>query len=562
MKQKKPHFNTLTTPYESSLEGGVPFCEYPRPQLKRESYLCLNGSWRFTLLRGEKRVYEGNILVPFPPESRISGVCRKIGKRELLIYERTFTPLPGEGRLILHFGACDQTAQVFVNGKKAGEHSGGYLPFSFDITDLLTEGENLLRVEARDPMDLSLPYGKQTKKRGGMWYTKVSGIWQTVWLERVPDSFIRRITLEPDLHGVDIRVEGGGEVKRLTYEGGEYLFTGDHLRLEVPSAELWTPESPRLYPFTLESGGDRVESYFALRTVGIGEENGMPRLLLNGKPYFFHALLDQGYFPDGIFLPADPRGFLDDILRAKECGFNTLRKHIKIEPELFYYYCDRHGCLVMQDAVNSGSYSFLIDTALPTLFLKKGVRHRASKRRRDAFFECALGMTELLRNHPSVVYYTVFNEGWGQFDADGAYERLKACDPSRIWDATSGWFKEKKSDVESLHVYFKPIKIKASERPTVLSEFGGYSMKLDTHSFNLKKTYGYRKYTDLEVWQADLEALYTEQIAPALEKGLCGAVLTQLSDVEDETNGLLTYDRRVLKCNAERMRAVAERLKL
>jgi beta-galactosidase/beta-glucuronidase len=290
-------------------------------------------------------------------------------------------------------------------------------------------------------------------------------------------------------------------------------------------------------------------------------KNGKSYICLNGRPYFFHGLLDQVYFSDGIYTPATPEALENDILTMKACGFNMLRKHIKIEHKLFYYYCDKHGMAVFQDLVNSGDYSFLIDTALPTAGFKKGISHKASPRRRRIFESDSTATVEHLYNHPSVVYYTIFNEGWGQFDADENYERLTALDPSRIFDTTSGWFHEKKSDVQSEHIYFKKLNLKSNtKRPLVLSEFGGYSYKVEGHSFNLDKTYGYRFFTDREKFENTLEGLYLNEVIPMIERGLCATVYTQVSDVEDETNGLMTYDRQVLKVDTVRMRALAEKL--
>ena len=562
-KTKKPRTVSLTTEYEDDM-AEVPFEEYPRPQLRRESYLSLNGKWRFSIQRGEAEVYNGEIVVPFAPESRISGVMRDIEDDDLLIYERDFSLPEGYsgGRVLLHVGACDQYARVSVNGAFVGENEGGYLPFCFDITDMLREGENALCIEARDPMDIELPYGKQTSERGGMWYTKVSGIWQSVWLEEVPESYIKNVRFTPDLCGVDIEIEGGEEEKTLVLDGVEHTFTGSRYRLDISEPRLWSPEDPYLYNVEIISGKDRVRSYFGLRTVSVEESGGKAFIALNGKPYFCHGLLDQGYYSDGIFLPATPRGFEDDVLRMKECGFNTLRKHIKLEPELFYYYCDKHGMLVFQDMINSGRYSFFVDTALPTVFLKSGVSHRASKRRREHYEKTSEGIMKALYSHPSVVYYTIFNEGWGQFDADYYYDRFKALDPTRIYDTTSGWFKTRRSDVESEHVYFKPVKLKAREgRPMVLSEFGGYSCKLAGHAFNLDKTYGYRYFNDAVDFENALVALYDGEVISAIENaGLSAAILTQVSDVEDETNGLLTYDRRRLKVSASRMKELSRRL--
>ena len=568
VKEKKtPDFRRLTTPFEENM-GGTPWDEYPRPQLKRDSYLCLNGDWSLSALRNGQESEIGTIRVPFPPESRLSGIDRRFDKNDTLIYRRTVTLPQGFGgeRLILHFGAVDQSCSVSINGHQAGEHEGGYHPFSFDVTDLWHEGENEITVLVRDPLDEELPYGKQREKRGGMWYTPISGIWQTVWIEAVPATHIERIRIDTTLTSATLRVTGGDTQKTLILhtENGDkqYEFEGDTFTLTPDNIHLWKPDDPYLYRFTLRSGEDEVQSYFALRTVDIGEGKNGPVIRLNGKPTLFHGLLDQGYFADGIYLPASPEGYRFDIQRMKSLGFNMLRKHIKIEPELFYYECDRLGMIVFQDMVNSGKYSFMIDTALPTIGLKKGITHKASPRRRAAFEGAARETVELLYNHPCVCYYTIFNEGWGQYDADRVYSELKALDPSRIWDATSGWFAERQSDVASEHIYFRPVKLKTdSDKPLVLSEFGGYCYAEKDHLFNPDQSFGYRNFDTAEALTAGLEALYREQIIPALRTtNLCALVLTQVSDVEDEVNGMVTYDRRVVKVDGERMRAVAKDL--
>lgn len=567
---KKPRTVTLTTPFEEALnKTEIPFSEHPRPQMKRDSYLCLNGEWDFIIMGKKGTKFDGKITVPFPPESKISGVMQEIGKHDLMIYTRTFTLPDGfiKDRVLLHFGAVDQYAVVYVNGTLVGKHADGYLPFSFDITPYLQDGSNTLTVEAKDPLDLKLPYGKQTSKRGGMWYTKVSGIWQTVWLESVPKNHIERLKITPALDKVTIQVQGGESEKTLRLQTPDgvknYEFTGDTVEITIENPQLWSPESPYLYDFSLVSGEDEVVSYFALRTITIRDFEGVSRICLNEKPYFFHGLLDQGYFSDGIFLPATEEGFKNDILQMKACGFNMLRKHIKLEPDLFYYYCDKYGMVVFQDMINSGKYSFLIDTALPTVGPRRGISHKATKGRKEAFYRSAEGIIKELYNHPSVCYYTIFNEGWGQFSADRCYKDMKPKDPTRIFDTTSGWFHEQMSDVDSEHIYFKPVQLKPRQgRPMVLSEFGGYSCKLEGHAFNLDKTYGYRYFSEREAFEKALVELYEKEILPQIPKGLCASVLTQVSDVEDETNGLLTYDRQVLKVNPEVMKALAERMNL
>ena len=554
---KKLELETLYTPFEENL-GEIPWDVYPRPQMKRDSYICLNGKWNLAVRHGAVRVPLGEILVPFPLESRLSGIEHELREDELLIYERKFTLPDGfkKDRVLLHFGAVDQICKVFVNGESAGGHEGGYIPFSLDITELLCDGENTLTAEVSDPLDTELPYGKQTKKRGGMWYTPVSGIWQTVWLESVCDKYIENIKITPASNSVTIEVIGGSKESQLILDGKEYNFEKS-VTVSPEKAECWTPDNPKLYDFTVISGDDKVDSYFALREVKT-EGN---KILINGEATFFHGLLDQGYFPDGIFLPATPEGFEKDILTMKKLGFNMLRKHIKIEPDIFYYYCDKYGMFVFQDLVNSGKYNFLIDTALPTIGLKRGITHKASKKRREVFEKTASETVELLYNHPSIVYYTLFNEGWGQYDAVRLYREMKTLDSTRVWDATSGWFWTDESDVLSEHIYFKPLRLKNDGRPLVLSEFGGYSYKAEGHVFNKHNTYGYKFYKDLGVFKEGLYKLYTEQVVPMVEKeNLCATVYTQVSDVEDETNGLFTYDRQLLKVDKAEMQEIAEKI--
>ncbi|MBQ9748882.1 MAG: glycoside hydrolase family 2 [Clostridia bacterium] len=562
MKQK---FQNLKTPFAKNAKDA--WSIYPRPQMQRASYLPLCGDWSFYVRKSNACIPLGKINVPFPPESMLSGIMRTPEKHGKYLYKKIFTVEKAflDERVLLHFGAVDQIARVTLNGNCLGEHVGGYLPFSFDVTDAVHCGENELCVEVTDEIDTDIPYGKQRHDRGGMWYTPISGIWQTVWMESVPTEYLRHLRITPTVNSVTIVCEGGADEKLLQIEtphGTEtYRFTGDTITVTVKEPRLWTPETPYLYYFSLTSGKDTVRSYFALRTITVGRANGRDLLLLNGKPYFFHGLLDQGYFSDGIYLPASPDGFRYDIETMKSLGFNTLRKHIKIEPECFYYDCDRLGMIVFQDMVNSGPYHFLIDTALPTVGLKRGISHHASPRRREIFESHARETVTHLYNHPCVCYYTVFNEGWGQYDADRIYGELRTLDPTRIYDATSGWFTKKESDVRSEHIYFKKLRFKDGNRPLVLSEFGGYSCKLPQHAFNLDKTYGYRFFETEEQLQDALEHLYLDEVIPAIrEKGLCAAILTQVSDVEDETNGLVTYDRRRVKVSPERMQRIADAL--
>ncbi len=532
----------------------VPFLEYPRPQLKRSSYYSLNGLW------------ENGIVVPFPPQSQLSEYNKKVTSK--LTYVRKFELPEGfvKNKLLLHFGAVDQIAEVYLNGKKVGSHEGGYLPFTLDITEAYQTGENELVVKVTDTLSFKYPYGKQCKKRGEMWYTPISGIWQSVWLESVPENYIENIKITPDMTGIDLEIETKAPEYEVTIYAGETevkkVFQKKKVRIDLAEPVLWTPEAPHLYDMHIKAGADEVDSYFGLRTVDIREVEGKNRICLNGKPIFLHGVLDQGYFSDGIYLPASAEGYEFDIKEMKRLGFNTLRKHIKIEPECFYYMCDKMGMLVMQDMVNSGRYSFFGDTALPTIgFTKRNDTKRfPNKKHRVIFVQHTKDTLQHLYNHPCIVYYTIFNEGWGQFDSDNIYDMVKELDGSRIIDTTSGWFRNNKSDVESSHVYFKEMELGETERPHILSEFGGYSNILKEHSYSLHNQHGYSFYDSKEEVTDQIILAYEKMVLASIKNGLCGSVYTQLSDVEDEVNGIYTYDRKECKVDADKMRDLSKRI--
>ena len=549
---RRGHHELWSESGEKARETDCCWQEHPQPQMKRDRWVSLNGIWQ---LNGQP------VKVPFPPQSQLSGYTGKVGSR--LTYETTFT-VPGDfirERVLLHFGAVDQIAEVEVNGKVVGSHEGGYLPFSLDITEALREGENRLAVRCTDTLSHDYPYGKQRKRRGGMWYTPVSGIWQSVWLENVPETYIKNLTITPDLHGVDISVEGVDGFT-VTLEGKEYSFEGNTGRIEVETPVLWTPENPHLYPIAVTAGADRVESYFALRTISLEERGGVNRVCLNGQPIFLHGVLDQGYFCDGIYLPGDESEYEKDILRMKELGYNLLRKHIKVEPEAFYYACDKLGMLVMQDMVNSGPYHFIGDTALPTFGFKKkkDTLGGMSGKRKEFFLKHTEDTIRHLYNHPSIVAYTIFNEGWGQFCSDEVFRKVKEWDPTRLADSTSGWFAQQENDFDSEHIYFKVIPLSPGKRPLFVTECGGYSMAAEGHLYSKYNQYGYGTCDDVEELTGQIENMYRGMILPHIPGGVCGCIYTQLSDVEDEINGLYTYDRRVCKVNREAMASLAKEL--
>lgn len=533
----------------------IPLSRYPRPQLKRNSFISLNGRW------------DDGTVVPFPLEA-----CVNNKKASKYSYHRRFSVPDNfiEDRVLLHFGAVDQIATVYIDNAVVGTHEGGYLPFEYDITEyLLNTPEHILRVDVTDTLSHLYPYGKQKKHPGGMWYTPVTGIWQSVWLESVPENYIEALEVTPSLNSVNLQIysEAKSFEVNITF-GGQPVFSGTFedpsIDIEIDNPKLWTPDTPNLYDITIKTETDEVSSYFGLRTVSMEKVNNIPRILLNGKPFFFHGVLDQGYFPEGIYTPNSEKDYEDDILRLKALGFNTIRKHIKIEPECFYEACDRLGMLVFQDMVNNGKYSFIKDTVIPNFLSKRkaDTRLRIKDEVKYVFEQHMEHTLSHLYNFPSIVYYTIFNEGWGQFDSDTMINICKAMDRHRIFDATSGWFNQYDSDVESVHNYFKKYDFKASDKPVILSEFGGYSLKIRNHCFSKIGNYGYGNAKTVEELTDRIEKLYSEEIIPAIDKGLCGSIYTQLTDIEEETNGLYTYDRAVCKVIPERIRALSDRLKI
>lgn len=516
---------------------------YPRPQMKRRNWQSLNGIWSAD--NGD------TCEVPFCPESALSGTTQDFGEHYTLSTHFTLDPSLNGDVILLHFGAVDQVAHIYLNGEVLGTHENGYLPFTFEINKASLSVVNELSVEITDNLDPCYPYGKQKRKRGGMWYTAVSGIWQTVWLEAVPALYIREIQVETSGSSVSIK---------------KYLSDGttetDQKTVEDP--HLWYPEDPYLYRETVTHGEDEVEIYYAFRSIAIhGRE-----VYLNNEPLFLNGVLDQGYYPDGIFTPASPLEYERDILRMKELGFNTLRKHIKLEPDIFYYYCDLNGMLVFQDMINNSDYSFFRDTALPALFPSaKHDDRKAHKdtRSREQFLSSMRAIMWQLQNHPSVIGYTIFNEGWGQFDSDHLYELAKRLDPSRLIDSTSGWFAQNKSDLSSQHFYFDFQRnrmkkaIRETDRPVFLSEFGGFSLRIDGHTY-ADKEYGYEKVKDTDSLTNRIIREYENLIFPYIKKGICGCIYTQLSDIEDEINGFYTYDRKVCKVEKERIRELSRKV--
>ena len=544
---------------------------HPRPQLRRETWMDLNGKWDFAVQADEKKpeAFDRTILVPYCPESALSGIHNHFPEGSFLFYRR-YVRLPEAAaghRILLHVGAADQALTCYVNGVEIGSHTGGYTAFTMDITRAVRE-ENEILLRVRDDLtDTAFPRGKQSLTPGGMWYTPVSGIWQSVWLEWVPETYIQSLDIRADMTEAVLDTGDAslsGTVTVMAPEGNVTLpLTGGRAVFRPETPRLWSPEDPYLYEFEITTGADRVSGYFALRSWDIRNVDGIPRLCVNGKPRFFHGLLDQGYWPDGIYTPPSPDCYRQEILAMKRMGFNTLRKHIKVEPEEFYYQCDKLGMFVFQDMVSNGDYSYLKDTILPTLGFQRKNDRRAhpDKRSRQMFLDNMKAQVLQLKNHPCIAMWTIFNEGWGQFDATAAYHTLKALDDSRFVCSCSGWFRGGESDVLSRHIYFGQWHhLKRTDKPLVLTEFGGICLAVDGHLYNPDKSYGYQSSKDSEDYRKKLLTLYRKHILPAIPKGLCAAIYTQVSDVEEEINGLLTYDRQVTKPDAEEMRCLSDAL--
>ena len=544
---------------------------HPRPQLRRETWMDLNGKWDFAVQADEKKpeAFDRTILVPYCPESALSGIHNHFPEGSFLFYRR-YVRLPEAAaghRILLHVGAADQALTCYVNGVEIGSHTGGYTAFTMDITRAVRE-ENEILLRVRDDLtDTAFPRGKQSLTPGGMWYTPVSGIWQSVWLEWVPETYIQSLDIRADMTEAVLDTGDAslsGTVTVMAPEGNVTLpLTGGRAVFRPETPRLWSPEDPYLYEFEINTGADRVSGYFALRSWDIRNVDGIPRLCVNGKPRFFHGLLDQGYWPDGIHTPPSPDCYRQEILAMKRMGFNTLRKHIKVEPEEFYYQCDKLGMFVFQDMVSNGDYSYLKDTILPTLGFQRKNDRRAhpDKRSRQMFLDNMKAQVLQLKNHPCIAMWTIFNEGWGQFDATAAYHTLKALDDSRFVCSCSGWFRGGESDVFSRHIYFGQWHhLKRTDKPLVLTEFGGICLAVDGRLYNPDKSYGYQSSKDSEDYRKKLLTLYRKHILPAIPKGLCAAIYTQVSDVEEEINGLLTYDRQVTKPDEEDMRCLSEEL--
>ena len=574
-----------------------PLAEYPRPALRRDSCEILNGPWQYAITQTAEypAAWQGSILVPYSPEAPASGVGRTLQPGQWLHYHRLFAPPAGEGgRVLLHFGAVDYACAVQINGHLAGGHRGGYWPFTLDITDLLNGTDrNSLWVAVQDPTSHGTQArGKQTLKPGGMFYPAQSGIWQTVWLERVPDNYIQTLTVTPDYDArtVTVRVHtakpGGavnlwamvraGGVTIAEDWGSDEADQDGEVTLNIPEEHFfpWSPDTPFLYDLTVgtnqgeEAEFDTVHSYFALRKWSCAPDaHGVLRFCLNDKPILLNGLLDQGYWPEGLYTPPSDAAVERELSEVKALGFNLLRKHAKIEPQRWYYHCDRLGLIVWQDIVNGGSAYNLWFVTYLTNVLQPLLRRfpdgkaaysllsRAKPAGREEYAHELADTVQALRCHPCIACWVPFNEGWGQFDAGKAVQALRTLDGTRLVDEASGWFDQGGGDVHSLHNYFYPLRIRPQKRTVALSEYGGIAWPMPGHE-PPHKTYGYGTAKDRQELTARYKKLQLKTALPQLEKGLSALVYTQLTDVEDEVNGLFTYDRAAVKPDANAVRSV------
>ncbi|MBQ4245131.1 MAG: glycoside hydrolase family 2 [Clostridia bacterium] len=579
----------LKTKWTDTVDNTCPRNEYPRPQLVRDEWLCLNGEYEYAVTPEQSSRparFDGKITVPFAIECLLSGVGRRIDENDRLWYRRYFTvPDSFKGKtVLLHFEAVDWQCEVWVNSVRAGGHTGGYCPFTFDITDLLIDGENELIVKVYDPTDAGWQQrGKQFHKSVGFWYTATSGIWQPVWLEAVNADYIEKIKITPDIDKkcvfLKTDIKGGGALSAKILKEGEVIFEGSvepECEIPVEDMRLWSPEDPFLYDLELTltngSGSDTVKSYFGMRKYSIGKDKkGLPRIMLNNEPYFMNGLLDQGYWPDGGLTAPTDDAMIFDIEKMKELGFNMLRKHIKTEPHRWYYHCDRLGMIVWQDMMSGGKPLNLIYAgAFPNINVhvrdnQYKMFNRDKPEWREQFKEELFEMIDSLYNFTSIACWVPFNEGWGQFDAKEIGESVKKYDPTRVVDHASGWHDQGGPDFKSVHKYIFPVHLpterRKAGRPFVLSEFGGYSRTIEGHVWNFKKSFGYIKFSNEKTLTQGYQRLFNNQIIPLIEKGLSATVYTQVSDVEFEVNGIYTYDRKILKLDASTIKAINKKMK-
>jgi beta-galactosidase/beta-glucuronidase len=574
----------IVTPWAEKVNPASPLPEYPRPQMVRGNWKNLNGLWDYAVTpkdANRPNSFNGKILVPFAIEAALSGVGKTVGKDSVLWYRTTFSlPAATNGkRVLLHFGAVDWQAEVTVNGQKIGSHQGGYDPFSFDITSALKKGNQQLEVRVWDPSDDGRqPRGKQVKQPSGIWYTPVTGIWQTVWIEVVPQTYIASTKQTPDIDKQTLslsvnaeNLQSGDQVRVSAWDGQtkvtEQTASGNNeISLPVSNHKLWSPENPFLYDLriaVIRNGKvvDEVTGYFAMRKISVKPDaNGIQRILLNNKFVFQYGPLDQGWWPDGLYTAPTDEALRFDVDKTKEMGFNMIRKHVKVEPARWYNYCDKLGMLVWQD-MPSGDLGNRWDA-------RPGIIGRANDKQRTSESE-NIYRTEWneiiqdLYNFPSIIIWVPFNEAWGQFKTEEITRWTMQKDPSRIVNSASGGNFYPVGHIIDLHNYPEPALLQpewfGSKQAIVLGEFGGLGLPLEGHTWQDKNNWGYRTFRNTDTLISTYSS-YIANMVPFIQKGLSAAVYTQTTDVEVETNGLMTYDRKVIKIPEATLKEIHRKL--
>ena len=574
--QWRPAGDRIQTRWAQQVDPSCPLPEYPRPLMVRESWQNLNGLWQYAIVgRGEApSAWQGGILVPFAVESSLSGVGRTVGADSELWYSRSFTvPSKWAGkRVVLHFGAVDWQADVWVNDVKVGSHTGGYTPFSFDVTEALVKGENSLKVRVWDPSDEGIqPRGKQVAKPRSIWYTSVTGIWQTVWMEPVPESHIVNVATTPDLDRgcfvVETSTVGGGIVEVKVLSGGNVVSTaralgGQKAEVAVADAHLWSPDDPFLYDLeiSLVQNGrtvDCVRSYAAMRKISCARDAaGILRMRLNGKDLFQYGPLDQGWWPDGLYTAPTDEALAFDIEQTKAFGFNMIRKHVKVEPARWYYHCDRLGMLVWQDMPSGEHFT---DWTMTNYW--SGAERTRSASSEATYRKEWSEIMDFLHSNPCIVVWVPFNEGWGQFKTAEIAEWTKDRDPSRLVNPASGGNHFLGvGDILDLHHYPDPqMYLYDAKRVTVLGEYGGIGWPIEGHLWETGRNWGYIKFNSAAEL-TDEYVKYAEMLYGMVSRGFSAAIYTQTTDVEIEVNGLMTYDREIVKPDVGRIREINTRI--
>lgn len=579
--QWKPAGDKLKTKWAETIDVKNVLPEYPRPIMERTAWFNMNGLWEYAIAevgQQEPQKFDGEILVPFAVESSLSGVQKELGKNKELWYKRTFT-VPANWKnktILLHFGAVDWKTDVFVNDVKVGSHKGGYTPFSFDITPFLTSGNQKLVVKVWDPTDDGYQaIGKQKNKPEGIWYTPVSGIWQTVWMEPVNTKYISNVKTVPDIDrnmlsvGVCTENTVSGDIIEVIVKDGsttvakQKFAAGQNIEIGIPNAKLWSPDSPFLYDLEInlyEKGKlqDNIKSYAAMRKVSSKrDENGIVRLQLNNKDYFQFGPLDQGWWPDGLYTAPSDEALVYDIKKTKDFGYNMIRKHVKVEPARWYTHCDRLGILVWQDMPNGNGHQspqWQMHQYFTGTEMIRSAQSEADYRREWK------DIMDYLYSYPSIVTWVPFNEAWGQFKTVEIAEWTKAYDPSRLVNPASGGNHYRTGDILDLHNYPNPrLFLYDADRATVLGEYGGIGLPLQDHLWQPDKNWGYVQFKNAKE-VTDEYVKYGEQLKKLIKVGFSAAVYTQTTDVEGEVNGLMTYDRKQVKLEEDRLRKINQEI--